>query len=128
MLLIREKEINPWLGHTLLHRLLSVEMKLSLYSSVRFPPPQQSSCFSASSHAASPQLLLSLINPLSSMALISRSVHILHMARQMLKTPSYVLSPPLLFPFSSVSLTSFSINIFFFHFQHFFSVIWLLYW
>lgn len=28
--------------------------------------------------------------------------------------------PPLLFPFSSVSLTSFSINIFFFHFQHFF--------
>lgn len=57
--------------------------------------------FPPSSHAALPQSVLSLINPVSSMALINRTVHFLHMACQMLETHYYVL---FLSFFSSVSL------------------------
>lgn len=74
VLLIREKETIPWLGRTLFHSLL-VEIKPLLYFYVCFLQPLGPFFFfPPSSHAALPQSVLSLINPVSSIALINRTL------------------------------------------------------
>lgn len=106
VLLIREKETIPWLGHTLFHSLL-VEIKLFLYFYACFLQP------SPSSYAALPQPALSLINPVSSMALINRTLFTSY------TWPARCSKlPPMSFPFfPSVSLYLFPS--FFSCFQHF---------
>lgn len=111
MLLIREKETIPWLGRTLFHSLL-VEIKLFLYFYACFLQPLAFffSSLPPSSHAALPQSVLSLINPVSSMALINRTLFTSYTwpARCLKLPPSLSLCIPL------------SFSIFFFSsFQHF---------
>lgn len=114
VLLIREKETIPWLGRTLFHSLL-VEIKLFLYFYICFLQPL-GPFFSRSSHVAFPQPALSLINPVSSMALINRTLFTSYTwPARCLKLPP-MSSASLSFPlFPSIFFHLF----FFFSFQHF---------